>query len=406
MMLNLNLIRRCALVMLLSCSINFLSQAQTSSQVLEMVNTVKSDDRGFTYEIPFDYRNGMIVIKVKVGGGLYDYIFDTGGYNNITPKIQQLNHFPVLTKQEVGSTNQLKRKVAIMKVDSVGIGGLVFKDVAMLEMDYSNVPTFQCGIDGGLIGASIIKKYIWQIDYPNKKIIVTDQLKNLPGIQGATRLPVTFNSRQMPFIDVLVDGHHEKMMFDLGSGSQFSMTKKSAERYGRLKGAITIFGGATEGGNGVVRQDVKVFKAAEIKMGSLSLVNRPVLYAATNNENLVGNHMIRDHVITLNFPENEMYLSPIADQAEQGWSSFGFSVEQDGGKLIVGTLYSGLVGERQGLKLRDEILAVDGKVVSCQDTCACRELARSLLLGKESISLTIVRDGQKMEIAVKREKVF
>ncbi len=386
--------------------LSFTSSSQSPEQVLKMVNTVKSDNHGFRYEIPFDYNNGMIVIKVKIGGKLYDYIFDTGGYNNVTTSIQQLNNFSVLTSQKVGSTNRLKKMVNIVKVDSVGIAGLVFRDVAMLEMDYTGVPTFQCGIDGGLIGASIIKKYIWQIDYPNKKIIVTDKLEKLSGLDRAVRLPITFNSRLMPFVDVLMDGHREKMMFDLGSSSPFSMTKKSATMYGRLKGSITIIGGGTEGGNGVVKQDIKVFRAAEIKMGNITLLHKPVLYAATNNENLIGNPIIKDFVVTLNFAANEMYLSPISTQVEQGWSSFGFSVVERSGKLLIGTLYSGLAGEKAGLKLGDEITAVDGKAISCVDTCSCRELARGVLLGKENISLTVVRGSKKIETSVKKEKVF
>lgn len=137
------------LVLLLLCAV---SHAQSPYQVLEWINTAKADNTDFYYEIPFEYRNNEIVIEVGIGTTKYDYIFDTGGYNNITDAIQQKNNFPVLSTQTVGSSNKLKSEINIVQTDTLTIGRLIFRNVAALQLDFSKSPTIQCTINGGLIG--------------------------------------------------------------------------------------------------------------------------------------------------------------------------------------------------------------------------------------------------------------
>jgi len=381
--------------------------AQGPQQVLEWINTARADKEQFYYEIPFEYRGNEIVIRVGIGTQEYDYIFDTGGYNNITDAIQEQNHYPVLTTQTVGSSNKLKSTINIVKVDSITVGGLVFKDIAALQLDFSKSPTIRCIIDGGIIGASIIKNYIWQIDYPNRKIIVTDQKEKLQGLEQAVRVPVTFNSRLMPYIDMKIGARTEKVMFDLGSATLFSMTRKTARRYHKSKEAILIRGGSTEGANGTIREDIHLFKAPSIGIASLDFKDRPVYYTDSNNENLIGNPIIKNYVVTLNFKENELFLLPIRENPmEEGWSSFGFSMDYKDGKAVVSTLYKGLAAERGGLQLDDQVVAIDGKPIECGNECDCRKRLAEALNGKEVLKLSVVRNTVRLEMEVRKEKVF
>jgi len=223
--------KRLLLFLLLQVILISTVKAQSPQQVLKWINTIKTEDHDFYYEIPFEYRNNEIVIKVSIGNQTYDYIFDTGGYNDITDEIQSKNNFPILTTQTVGSSNKLKAKVNLVKVDSLKIGKLVFKDVAALQMNFENSPTIKCTINGALIGASLIKNYIWQIDYPNKKIIITDQLHKLTNLDRAVKVPVTFNTRMMPYIVAKINNVPQKFMFDMGSSSLFVLTDKAVQKF-------------------------------------------------------------------------------------------------------------------------------------------------------------------------------
>jgi hypothetical protein len=320
--------------------------------------------------------------------------------------MQEKNNFPVLTTQTVGSSNQIKTKINIVKVDTLKIGELVFNDIAALQMNYDKSPVLKCTINGGFIGASIIKNYIWQIDYPGMKIIVTDQISKLPNLQNAIKLPVTFNSRLMPYVTVKVDGKKEKMMFDLGSSALFSITDETAGKYSKGKEIIEIEGGGTEGGNGKIDEIVSVFKA-NTDIGAIKYTNKQMLFAKSSNENLIGNPIIKDYIITLDFKNDVIYFVPINNVKESdGWRTFGFTMEYRDGKVRVGTVFKGLQADKAGLAVGDEIIFIDGKIPGCDNFCDCRlEFSRYLEI-KTKIELTIEKNGEKKEVNIAKERVF
>lgn len=394
---------------LLYLSLFFLSAyayAQKPKDVLNWINTAKSENKNFYFEIPFEYRNNEIVIQVRIGNQTYDYIFDTGGYNNVTDAIQAKNNFPILTKQTVGSSNKIKKEINIVKVDSLHIGQLVFQDIAALQMNFDESPTIKCTIDGGLIGASIIKNYIWQIDYPNKKIIVTDQIGKIASLKNAIKVPVTFNNRLMPYIEAKLNGKKEKMMFDLGSSTLFSLTEKAAKKHG-IEKAITIEGGGTEGGNGIIKEPIHIINSGKIEIQDLHYSNKPVYYTSTNNESLIGNPIIKDYIVTMNFKDDEMYFLPIKETAvNEGWSTFGFTIEYSEGKSKVATLLKDSEAAKSGLQVDDEIQAIDGQKVDCIDYCQCKKTYSMLLETNNEITLDVNKNGQIQKIKLKKQKIF
>lgn len=380
--------------------------SQKPKQVLGWINTAHSDNRNFYFEIPFEYRINEIIIQVTIGKETYDYIFDTGGYNDITDGIQKRNNFPVLTTQTVGSSNGIKSKINLVKVDSLKIGELVFKNIAALQMNFENSPTIKCTINGALIGASIIKNFIWQIDFSRRKIIVSDQLSKMPFINQSTKLPVTFNSRLMPFVEATLDGKKQKFMFDLGSSTQFILTKKSALQYISTKQPIEINGLSSEGGNGVLIQTANVFTADSIELANIKFKKKPVLYYQAGVENIIGNPIIKNFIVTLNFKDDELYLSPIAEaNLTDGWNSFGFRAEYKNDKILVTSLFKGLSADKAALKIDDEIISVNRQKVDCKSYCEC--MAALSKMFEENTKLIIeVKSGQTIkEVTVTKDQV-
>ena len=384
-----------------------MSFAQKPKEVLKWINTVETDNKNFYYEIPFEYRNDHIIIKVKIGNEYYDYVFDTGGYNDITDEIQNKNRFPVLTKQTVGGANGLKSNVNIVKVDSFTIGELVIKNIAALQMNFENVPSM-CGNNGALIGASIIKNFSWRIDFHQKKIIVTDNFSKLPVLPNTVKVPVTFNERLMPYIEAKLDGKTDKYMFDLGSSSLFSVTEKTAKKYIQDKELIEISGGKIEGGNGVVKIPIKIFKANTFEIGDVvKYTNKPVVYTKLSNENLIGNPIIKDFIITLNFKDNELYLSQMPQNKNtDGWNSFGLNIEYKSNKLIVTTIFNGLAAQKAGLSVGDEILAINQQPFTCNNFCDCKLSIDSILQKNSEIILSVNIDNSIKQIKLTKDKVY
>ncbi len=371
------------------------------------MNTVSCDNKDFYFEIPFEYRYAEIIIKVTIGNKTYDYIFDTGGYNDITDNIQKANNFPILSTQTVGSSNGLKSKLNLVKVDSLKIGELTFKDVAALQMNFDNSPTIKCMIDGALIGASIFKNYIWQIDFSRKKIIVTDQLSKIPQLKEAVRIPVTFNTRLMPYIDARIDGKKESFMLDLGSSTLFTLTEKTALKCASDKKLIEIEGMRSEGGNGTVAQMGNIFKADAFEISSIKYKNQPILYSHAIVDNLIGNPIIQDFIVTLNFKNNEMYLLPIAGKTlKEGWEAFGFSAEYKNEKILVSSIFKGLSADKAGLKVDDEIIAVNGQKINCENYCDCMLDISKMLTENTKLVIDLKSGQSERQLTILKEQVY
>lgn len=383
-----------------------LSFAQKPKEVLRWINTVETDNKDFYYEIPFEYRNDHIIIKVKIGNEFYDYVFDTGGYNDITNEIQKKNKFQILSKQIVGGTNRLKSEVNVVRVDSLKIGELVFKNIAALQMNFENVPSM-CGINGALIGASIIKNFSWRIDYQNKKIIVTDDFSKLPILPNTVKVSVSFNERLMPYIEAKLNGKSDKYMFDLGSASLFSLTEKTANKYQR-KELIEIFGGVIEGGNGIVKIPVNIFKADKFEIGdAVQYTNKPVIYTKLSNENLIGNPIIKNFIVTLNFKEGELYLSSMQDdKTRDGWSSFGLNIEYNTGRFIITTIFNGLPAQKAGLNVGDEILTINQQSINCDTFCDCKLIIDNLIQSNSDITIGIKNGDTIKQINLTKQKIY
>ncbi len=388
------------LFLLMQTVVTCLVQAQSQQEVLNWINTVKADNHDFYYEIPFEYRNDEIVIKVVIGNQVYDYIFDTRGYNDITNEIQLKNSFPVLTTQAVGSSNKLKVMVNLVKVDTLKIG-------PPLQMNFNNSPTIKCTIDGALIGASLIKNHVWQVDFYNKKIIVTDRLDRLPNIDSSVKVPVTFNARMMPYISVVVNNTPEKLMFDLGSSSFLILTEKESKIHFNKNPIIKINGGSIEGGNGIVRQNMKIIKADSVEINSVKIKRKPILVIPTASESLIGNPIIQNFIVTLNFKNSELYLKPVIQSpVEEGWVTFGLGLAFHNDTVKVTSIYEGLAADKAGLLINDEIIAIDGQEAKYTDECAANKTLSTLLKTKTRLTLTILRDGNKKNIELTRERVY
>lgn len=381
-------------------------QAQKPKEILEWINSVTSVQQDFYDEIPFEYKNELIVIKVKIKDKVYDYIFDTGGYNTISDMIQTQNNYQVLTNLTVGSSNQLKKKVNLLRVDSLTIGQLGFTALGAIQMDL-NSPTLKCTATGGLIGASIIKNYVWRLDYPNKKIIVTNNPDKISGLKNAIKLPVTFSKTLMPFVDVKINGKAHKFMIDLGSTGKFSMTEEAALK---SAGNGTIYektGAETEGVNGATAQLVKTFQAADVELKGIKFVNQPVLFTKTETDNLIGNQLIKDYILTLNFKDSELYISPIRpDGLTTGWESFGMTLGYKDGAVVVKTLDKGLSAEKAGLQLNDKVVEIDNQKIAVQTECDFMTYFKELLSSKTSLDLTILRGDKTLQVTIAKEKVF
>lgn len=159
----------------------------------------------------------VIVLPFEVNGVERNFIFDTGADYSMLQQDSISGK-----KAQVDGASKRSIEVGSGLVASMKIGYVDFKNTIALNGDMlglkSQIPNF-----GGLIGQSIISKANWLIDYPNKRIRISN--KNLADASFDSIKIKTQNGAPYTFISI--DGVEYKVIIDFGSSSAFNIPEDS-----------------------------------------------------------------------------------------------------------------------------------------------------------------------------------
>ncbi len=136
-----------------------------------------------------ELRHNMPFVQVMVNGkGPFTFSIDTGtgGEALVTPAlIQQLN-LPVVGKVEVGDPSGLnKKEVPTVKLHSLEVAGVEFKDVQAAQFE----PSPREGQIDGILGFPLFAKYLLTLDYPQQRLTLATGALTPDG--GKTVIPFT-----------------------------------------------------------------------------------------------------------------------------------------------------------------------------------------------------------------------
>jgi hypothetical protein len=381
------------------------SKGQTAKEQLSIVNSVKLVSKNFYDEIPFSDKLGYFTIQVKIDTGSYVYIFDTGGYNTVTSKIMENANLPSLMEVEVGSSNKIKSKIKLSKIPLLQIGKAQFENVGVFNFDFSSSPVINCYTDGGLIGKSVIGEGVWQIDYKKSVIRLSDNILNMPNLYNSEKIKIELDKTLNPFLKIMINGKQEKFMLDFGYGGLLSLTEKTASSL-KPKNILTIEGEGVISANGVVRENTYVTLLESIIIGKSDLKNKVAYYSKSNNYNVIGSELAKYFIVTLNFKDRELILTPY-DEVESSYETFGFNINLDSSKIYVSNLFKELNAQKEGLLLFDEIIAVNGKQLNnLAALCDRYFYVNNILRTEKEISLKIKRGSVDKEFLIERQKPF
>jgi len=384
-------------------SLTVYSFGQSPKEQLKIANAANVGLTDFYQEISFTDRGGYFIIPVTIGSQTYDYIFDTGGYNTVTTDIMTKNMLPELMKVSVGSSNQIKSEIVLSKIPRLKVGDVQFTDVGVFNFDFNEAPVIKCYTNGGLLGKGVIKQAVWQIDYHNKIIRLADNLEKMPNLKNSVKLKVELDRVLNPFIQVEIDGRNQKFMLDFGYGGFISLTEKTANEY-QFANSIETYGEGTIGANGVNKESMYVSRLKTVKIAGQSVANQVAFYSKSNNYNLIGSELARYFIVTLNFKEKELILTPFSETPIDQFNSFGVDMNMNGKDIYISRLYKGLSGDINGIKLNDTLVSVDKLSVDTANLCDSFFKIRDMLYQADSLNMKVKRDNEEMEFKLKKSR--
>lgn len=370
---------------------------------------------GFFQQVPFDFPNKVIVVKVHVNGSstAFDFILDTGAPTAITQTfLQQLGGSDVDSARIHVTDTTVAVRNSILKLKEVMLGGIRFTDVGALVIDDAEMGMFNCIGKAGIIGCNILACCQWQIRFGDSTLVLTDQPERLVQAPGSQWVPFSTLIQKTPVVSVRIndtvrisDTVRLNLTLDTGFNGDIEVADSALVTLYRenhpeclvpfsTRPSITIAG--DEKDRRSVRQKF-YWRISRLHLGELSLPGGILTLSTAHrdrSEGLIGNGFLEHFTLTLDYSRKRFCLSardphPLPSNQR----TFGIQCAPFGEKIIISRVLSTEFIRQQGFSVGDQILEINGQPTSGytkEDLCRIfRDEIRLLDTGWDTLELCI-----------------
>ena len=202
-------------------------------------------EKNYYQEIPFEIVLKKIVIPVEIQNHTYHFILDTGAPNLISKKLMQTVNCKSLVKTPVRDANLTKDSLQVVQIPELQLGNLNFDNQIAIVSDLENNPFLKCYEVDGLIGSNLFVNSILRINLKDKKITITDKIKNLDTHQKPKEMQL-IGSQSKPCIWIEYQGNQnhkskEQVVIDTGMDGFYDLSNRSYN-YLKKEGIYQIIG--------------------------------------------------------------------------------------------------------------------------------------------------------------------
>lgn len=173
--------------------------------------------KDFNYETEFTTAKSVIILPIELNGVSKNFLFDTGADYSVIQRDSTLGK----TDNYDGASNR-EMELGNEYVKSIKIGNVDFQNTYAVNGNLiglkEQIPNF-----GGILGQPVINKSNWLIDYPNKKVQISN--KNL--VDGTFTTIQLKRENGAPYTYISINGTEYKVVIDFGSSSEFNLPRES-----------------------------------------------------------------------------------------------------------------------------------------------------------------------------------
>lgn len=390
-------------------SVSFLPPQNASVFAAPKVNlndyTIAKGAKETTF--PFKLINNHIYADVMVNGkGPYQFIFDTGGVNLVTP--------PLATELGLKSEGDMQGNgagaghmdVSITKVSSLTLGDATVKDQVFMEMPLQTMSNIEGVGMPGMVGYETFRRFVTRIDYGAHTITLIRPDAFDPKTAGVA-VPIKFNGNTIE-ADAVYDGVPGTFTIDTGNRASLDLNSPFVAAHAQFASYNTRPEAVTGWGVGGPTTS-RVIRGHALVLGGQTIAAPVVLLSTTakgadadaSMSGNIGGGVLKRFVVTLDYEHNTMYLKPtvvpVTDLDTFDRSGVWFN-QNEAGYTVVNVTKGG-PSDQAGLKVDDQIVAVDGKPATSVPVYALREHLRNEAPGTV-IHFTVKRGGETKDVLV------
>jgi len=363
-------------------------------------------------EVPFRIGDDAIIVDVKVNGRKASLMFDTGFSGSVVLD-------ETLNIGKPTGTMRLRDFVGEFSAQTVKITSLMLGtvDVHSDEMEAVQQPmshmseSYNTHTDG-ILGFEAVRNHVIEINFQNKKFLLhprtVDISQRKPDNQKTfltKLLPIGHNSMEME----VVAGNGKKMVLALDTGNAFYATthKDVLERIGLWSTGkkpeylrqAWVASGPVDSWYAQLK-DATIF-GVPVKESTWSIIDLPS--SSAEGDGTVGFGFLKNFNVTIDIERRRVWLEnftgKVADDtiADVGVSAF-FDARTK--RFRIFRITPGGPADKAGLKMGDDILAIDGAEVQGMGN---RELDRRLKGSPGSkVALALSRQGNLIRMELER----
>lgn len=354
---------------------------------------------------------GIIILQARFDSfpDTLNFVLDTGS-SGISLDSTTADYFgikPTPTEKTIRGVAGI-RKVSFFYNKPLHFPGLTVDSLNFHTNDYSILTAVYGERIDGIIGYSILNRYIIKVNY--------DSLLISFWTPGSIRYP-RGGYMLRPSISLLVSQDlrvkdertiNARFLYDMGAGLCMLFNRDFVEDSLLYKRKKKYFIKEGEGLGGKIDMDLTVIR--EVKVGPYKFKNVPV-YTFDDESNvtsypymggLIGNDILRRFNVTLNYKKSEIYLMPNSHFAEPfDYSYSGIELYLVNGIIFIGDVAKGSPGEEAGLREGDIVIAVN-KIFSQN----LNQYKIALQKPNEKVGLLIRREGVLQEVEFKVKSIL
>ncbi len=358
-------------------------------------------------KIPFTQLTGGIVIlhaKLNNFPDTLNFILDTGssGISLDSTTVDYLKLQPTPTERTIRGIAGI-RKVSFLFNQQLHFPGLSVDSLNFHINDYGILTAVYGERIDGIIGYSVLSRYIVKLDYDSLKLtFCTPGTIRYP--RGGYLLKPTVNQLMAQQLRVRDEAAvTSRFLYDMGAGVCMLLTKDFIADSSFIDRKKKKWIKEGEGLGGKIDMELMVMR--EVKLGPYRFRSVPVyIFDDENNVTsypymggLIGNDILRRFNVILNYARSDIHITPNSHYADAfDYSYSGVELYYLEGLIIIGDVAKGSPAEEAGLREGDEVIAINNNF--------SQNLNRykiALQAPNEKVKLILRRSNQMLELEFK-----
>ena len=354
---------------------------------------------------------GVILLRARFSNfpDTLNFILDTGsgGISLDSATVKYFGVTPTPSEMTILGIAGL-RKVSFLYNQKLILPGLTVDSLNFHINDYEILSSVYGEKIDGIIGYSLLSRYIFRLDYDSSKAYIYTNgrmkyprggwlyepvLRTLPVQEARVRDAVTINSR---------------FLFDIGAGLCMMLSQDFITDSSFLDKKRVLYSKEAEGVGGKI--DMKMTVIREVKLGPYRFRNVPVFIFDDNYNitaypylgGLIGNDLLRRFNLILNYAKKEFYLTPNSHYNDLfDYAYAGIELYFIDGKVILGDVATGSPAAHAGLMEGDVVIGMNNNL-----TQNLQQYKQILQMPGEKIKMIISRQGDLMQFEFKVKSIF